>query len=214
MDKEIIEVLLKEYEIRSDELAQQEKRYHQQTRFTYLYFSVVIGVISALSMKEELQKLLTNPQIPAARLEVLYFLLLFLAALIGFYLFASTVDALCMVYLLGKRRGKIEDLINTEANNKNLLAWDNKDLPGFLSLKWKRIKTWIKPPVMVAIWIFLFVIVTNILLCFTCFLIARKYATLYSIFIGLATCFNLYQWLALHGIGVPYIRSDLLTKKP
>lgn len=206
MTNDKIELLLKEYEDRREENAWHTQRYHKQSNFTYLYASVIIAISGVLSSNQELVKNFASLRISGESLNLFYLVLLSLAAMVGYYLFASTLDALFMLYVNGIRAAVIEKLINAEAK-ENILIWNSKILNYFFDSKLIRIKSWIKPPVLVIAWIFLFFLATNGLLCFLCYLMAREFFYLFSIPVLIFTLFHMYQLFALNNLGVAHIWS-------
>jgi hypothetical protein len=203
---EKIELLLKEYEDRREENAWHTQRYHKQSNFTYLYASAIIAISGVLSSNQEIVNKMTALHISGESLTWFYLVLLSLAAMIGYYLFASTLDALFMLYVNGIRAGVIERLINAEAK-QDILIWNSKILKYFFDSQFVRIRSWVKPPVLVIAWIFLFFLATNGLLCFLCYLMARDFFFPFSFAVTVLTFFHLYQLFALNNIGAAHIWS-------
>ncbi len=218
MNRDKIDILLEEYKARTAEIINENQRYHRQTNFTYLYFSAIIGIITVLSSDDKLRGLLisANWNVGAGPLGLFYFILLFLAAIIGFYLFASVIDALRTLYLHSLRRAAIERLLNNETGEE-LLVWDSEIIFShlfffFLIRDKKGICCWIKPSILVAFWVFVFFITTNLMLCFLCSVIARQYLLLYSLIVGIGALFSIHQWFALHCVGFAQMRQEVEAK--
>jgi hypothetical protein len=201
-----VELLLKEYEDRREENAWHTQRYHKQSNFTYLYASAIIAIAGVLSSSEDLRNTLTALHISGESLKWFYLVLLSLAAMIGYYLFSSTLDALFMLFVNGIRAGVIEKLINAEAK-EDILIWNSKILNHFFDSRLIRVNSWIKPPVLVTAWIFLFFLATNGLLCFLCYLMTEQFFYPYTVAIAVFTVFHIYQLFSLNTIGAPYIWS-------
>jgi len=216
MNKDKIDILMEEYKARTTEIVNENQRYHQQTNFTYIYFSAIIGIITVLSSSNNLRHLLVRLNVSVGSLDLFYFVLLSLAAMIGFYLFASTIDALRTLYLHSLRRATIENLLNAEVGQK-LLIWDSDIIFPHLFFNKiicnkKGICCWVKPNILVAFWIFIFFITTNLMLCFLCSLIVKRYLLFYSFAVGVCTLFSIHQWFALRYIGFPQMKEEVETK--
>lgn len=214
-----IEILLEEYKVRTDEISKEAARYHQQTQFATMYFSLITsvsGIIGILANKENFKNMVPKslPNIDLIS-DIFYLALLFLAAIISYYFFISTLDALRTLYLNSIRRGIIERKINYEMKS-NLLVWDQDIYPkhlfknGIIVNRGQMI--WIKPNILVAFWIFTFFIVTNTMLCFLSFIMVRKYWLYYAIFVFISVFFSLHQWFALHSTGYHTMRNEIRAK--
>lgn len=215
MDRDRIDILIEEYKARTAEIINENKRYHRQTDFTHLYFTVIIAICAFLSPNDKLNDFLTkiNSNINADSLALFYFIILFLAAMIGFYLFASVTDALRTLYLHSLRRGAIEKLLNIGVGQK-LLVWDSEIIFSHLFSDKiirdkKGICCWVKPNILVAFWVFIFFITANLMLCFLCSVIAKKYLLFYSLVAGIGTVFSIHQWFALHSVGYLQMRQEI-----
>lgn len=219
MDRDKIDILIEEYKARTAEIINENQRYHRQTNFTYLYFSAIIGIITALSSDGRLRCLLAriNWVVDQGSLALFYFILLFLAAIIGFYLFASVIDALRTLYLHSFRRGVIERLLNEGAGQK-LLVWDSEIIFSHLFFDKQLIRDkkgiccWVKPNILVALWVFLFFITANLMLCFLCSVIAKEYWLFYSLIAAAGTLFSIHQWFALHYTGILQMQEEVEAK--
>ncbi|MEW6062304.1 MAG: hypothetical protein AB1600_10250, partial [Bacteroidota bacterium] len=202
---EQLEVLLKEYEDRREENSIHFTRYNKQANYAYLYASVVIAISGILpSLETALAK------IPAEYQEIFLLAVFSFGAMVGFYLFSSTLDSLYMMYVNGIRAGVIEKQIN-EILGKDILLWNLQILNHLHSPKLIRIKDWIKPSVLVVVWTMLFFVSTVFVLCFLSYIFSPQYFVWYVVIVAILTAFHLYQWFALNKTGVHYL-WDLIQK--
>ena len=195
MDK--IEILFKEYEAISQEINIEKQRYNQQTNFANMYLTVILGITGGLLINKDLRSLLANPP---ANVGPLFFVASLAGAIMGFYLVASTMDALFAVYLLGTRKAAIEKLINAE-KGKDLLIWESKIWPHFY-FEFNEVKARNKPQYFVGLWVVLLLIVTNAMLTILCWLFTKNniLSLCYAVFVSIATLLCIHQWLDLNTI--------------
>ncbi|MBI1805160.1 MAG: hypothetical protein HY033_03710 [Ignavibacteriae bacterium] len=211
IDKQL-EALLKEHEDRREENSWHNNRYHKQANFAYLYASIVIAISGILPSLETVFK-----NVPKELQGSLFVLLLAFGAMIGFYLFASTLDALYMMYLNGIRASILETEINTILG-KDILIWNTQILNHFHSIKLIKVKDWLKPSVLVIFWTMFFFAATVAFLCFLCFAAAGQFfqgesailvPVTYLVIVAPIALYHLYQWKALSTTGVHYIWSTV-----
>jgi hypothetical protein len=205
-----IEILLKEYDVRGIEISETTSRYHKQTNFTYLYASVIIAIAGVFSSSEDIPKSFKNLALAVHHLDILFIFLLSMAALMGFYLFATTMNSLYMIYLNSARRAALEELINKEMEDE-VLVWDTKIIARFFSIKFQGVKSWINPSLIVGMWILVFFIGTNFFLCFLCSLVAKRFLIFFVPVVALVTLAHVQQYIALNTAGIKHILSIVAT---
>lgn len=201
---EKLDILIKEYDTRTAEISDATQRYHRQTNFTYLYTSVIISITGLLSSSKEARDNLLSLQAAVGSLDIIYLLLLSLAAMIGFYLFSSTMDSLFMLTVNGARRAALERMINEELG-ENTMEWDNRIISHLLSKSFVGVGLWVKPNLLVAVWIFLFFIATNVLLGLLSFVLVAHLAIIYTAILSILAAFHVFQWYMLTCTGNKYI---------
>ncbi|TAL69299.1 MAG: hypothetical protein EPN82_07090 [Bacteroidetes bacterium] len=206
----IIDVLLKEYEDRRNENSWHTERYHKQIKFVTIYFSILISIISLLSNlnnKEILNKAIIIENL-SINYDIIIYIILIVAPVLGFYLFTVVLDALFMLAINGIRAGIIEIKINKLVDN-SILVWNHKIISNLFSLDKTHYKSWIKPNLLLSIWVFIIYLAVNISFCIFCYYSANSMFFIYSYILIALTIFHLYQFLAFHLIGVQHISDEI-----
>jgi len=171
-----IDLLLKEYSNRFDEMKFHSSRYHTQSNIVYIYFTAIISISSFILTNNTLfNKVLSQHQLQP----IFVLLILVLALITAYYLYTLMQDALCMIFINGSRIGAIEKLINNRVK-RDLLVWDSEIISKYHCNRWIY-KGWIKPSFIMSFWAFLILTILTILLCFICYILIKPYFLPYLI---------------------------------
>jgi hypothetical protein len=199
-DKEKIEILLKEYDHRFDEIKFYIDKYNQQGNYLNILLTLIIGFITAtISNWDKIDLFFKSVN---SNHFLLPFILIFTLILTN-YFYSLQNDSLTMVFLNGIRISYIEKKINEIAKEK-LLMWDHSIIPSYHSDKNNLINNgWIKPTFMSWFWSILVMLCIYTLLATICYLFANHF---FYIFIGLEIIFGLFhtiqaRYLNTRGVG-------------
>ena len=199
-----VEVLLKEYDHRFEEMKLHSNRYHAQSNITYAYITCLIAIASFLITNNGF---FYSVLIDVRNLFVL--ILLIFVLIVAYYLYSLMQDALCMIYINGIRLSSIEKLINIKMN-RELLLWDSKIISRYHNSKWI-FKGWIKPSFILVFWAFLMVVILNIILCIVCYSYAKIFFWWYFSISTVLFIYNIWQTFTLNTTGVRFL-TDLVNK--
>jgi hypothetical protein len=139
-------------------------------------------------------------------LYVLYCGFLFFGPLFLFHLFASIMDALCLIRLNGERLGAIEIQINKQAGEE-LLVWEHKAVPHFFGFDQMHVGGWIKPNILAGIWMFLIFILLCASFCVLAFKFVPFLSYVYIPLVLFLMLFHIRQWILMLTIGFESIHS-------
>ena len=201
-----INVLLKEYDHRFEEVKQYSKRYNFQANVTYGYIMALIGVITLLLSDHNLFANLSS-----SIRSLFVFVISLFSIIVAYYLYTILQDALAMIYINGNRIGTIEKSIN-KILNKEILTWDHKIIIRYHRAK-SIIKGWVRPSVMMVVWAFLVIVFLNLILIFVCYLFSKQY---FWIYVGISVAlliFHLWQTFAFNLIGVNFFSKIAETEE-
>jgi hypothetical protein len=213
MQNDQVETLLKEYDARRAEINIANTQYRQTVGLSYLYLPAIVtatGIFSSPTSSPLLGSSVKHPQL-------LWLFVLSLAFLMGVALFAHALDSLSMILLMGCRCAQIEQEINTRLGSA-VLQWDSRIAPAWFSNSFSRKGFWIKPQVLLAFWMFLFISASHVFLCFMAYALTRDFATIFSIVVLIITMFNFMQWRATLSAGTAEMKriiddNDEVTTK-
>lgn len=196
-----LEILLAEYKTRGDEIIMLAQRYGRlmMTVITLLSVTAIVGNLASKGIP-------VSPNQPPSGKVVPDWVsyasnILFALPLLVFYLVASTMDSLHVLWLNGMRRAEIENAINLLAG-KRLLVWDIAIVPEvFVGRNFIKYPFWIKPNLLQAF--FLTVLMGATFYSLTT--LARTSwnshwgAVLYGVFLWGGMLFIAYQWTIFFG---------------
>lgn len=200
LDKEI-EVLLKEYDHRFEEVIFHSSRYHKQSNIVYGYIMFLIAFSSFLMENKDFINNIKG---------LFLFLLLIFALTFAYYLYTIMQDALFMIYLNGARISSIEKSINKILNNE-LLLWDSEIMKMFNEEQMGAQKGWIKPSFTMVLIAFIMVVILYIILSLICYFYARDYFYYFLITSSILLTFIVLQTLKLNTVGVEFIKKIFLN---
>ncbi len=197
MEKERIEILLKEYDHRFDEVKFYGNKYNQQSNNINILLTLVIALFTAIVSNWEKIRTFENVQL------LILFILTFILILTN-YFYSLQNDSLAMTYINGIRISYLERKIN-KITKDNLLMWDHSIIKSYHSNNKLFInKYWVKPSNVTWIWSMFIMVFIYILLGVLCFL----YADYFNCFLMLEIIFGLFYILqarALKTKGVEYM---------
>jgi hypothetical protein len=207
-------LLLKDYDNRYTEMKLHMKRYHSQSNYMYIFFSLFISTLSFLLSKiytttDAATK--TDIKLPVELLNfnpIFLFVILLLCLFLMYYMYVLLQDALCMMYINMYRIGSLENKIN-EIAGKHILTWDSEILISYHKPTPVFHKFWVKPSYSLPVWGLLVMTVLNILLCLICYSFLRSYFTLFSIISGILFIFNLVQSIKINTVGRPLMQRTV-----
>ncbi len=197
MEKERIEILLKEYDHRFDEVKFYGDKYNQQSNNINILLTLVIALFTVIVSNWEKIQTFENIQL------LILFILTFILVLTN-YFYSLQNDNLAMTYINGIRISYLEKKINEIAKD-NLLMWDNSIIKSYHSNNNFFIhKYWVKPSNVTWIWSVFVMVFIYILLGVLCFLYTGyfKYFLILEIIFGF---FYISQARALNTKGVEYM---------
>jgi len=197
-----LEVLLKEYDHRFDEVKFYIDKYNQRSNYLNILFTIVITLFSiVISNIEKINEQILSQQNTSIFIPlVLLFIILF-----SIYLSSLQTDSLTMTLLNGTRISNLEKEIN-KIIGEDLLIWDNSIVTKFH--KGKTIyKGWIKPTFLSAFWGTILFILLYVILGAVCYLSARNFFVFFVIIESLLGVFQIIQEKLLFPIGIKYMEN-------
>jgi hypothetical protein len=197
----VIEIFLKEYDHRFQEVLHHLERYDKQADYLNLFLTSIIAGAGIL-FSDKLRVYLTP---------TLIFVFLLFGAAFVFYLFSAIVNSLFMIYLNGGRIAGIEREIN-ERTGSNILNWDSVAMPHFFKLKPIGKDLWVRPTVLAGLWIFIIFLLICGILCFLCFQFAPAQARFYIPAMAFLAIFHIYQWALLNSVGLKEVRTFFMSE--
>ncbi|MDR1198076.1 MAG: hypothetical protein LBK94_03555 [Prevotellaceae bacterium] len=209
MTTDKLDILLKEYDIRHSIQKMYIEKYEQLVTFMNLYFSV-FSVLIGYIISDKGTGILTFLQslgYSNFTKNFICVILLTLFACIMYFILSYILDKLFMMGINGARIQVLEKLLNKETQS-DYLIFENKIIPYFLGPKLIYVNGAFKPPIMIAFWMVLVVLIYSVLLCCLCFFIANTFFVTFSLFIFFFTTFTLCQFYYSINMG-----SDLITQE-
>lgn len=206
-NKTKVDLLLKEYDHRFEEILLHTKHYHKQSNYIYVFTSLIIA-LSTLMLSKNTQDALINYGLDKHSLN--YFLLFFLilSISIAFYFYSILLSSLFLTYLNGSRIAYLENMLNKIVDD-DILVWDSKIIPKHYTPNNIIKSGWVNPNILSGFWAFLFLILISMALCITSYILFRAYAWFYIVPVLLLTGFHIKQWYLLHTIGIQNIRENI-----
>ena len=201
-DKEKIDILLKEYDHRFEEVKFYSERYHQQSNHLNILLTLIVGFIAALlpnwDKVNEFFGMVRNNNY------LLPFILVFVLVLTN-YFYSLQNDSLAMLYLNGIRISVIEKKINAILG-ENLLMWDNSIIPAYHSDNKNTILGgMVKPTFISWLWSILVLACVFTLFVIVCALFAPKQLLWFLPLVLITGTFHIYQSRKLNGQGVQFL---------
>lgn len=206
-NKTNIDILLKEYDHRFQEVLLHSKRYHKQSNYIYIFTSIIIAVCTLIFSKNT-QEAIINFGLDKQTLNTFLIFFLIISISIAYYFYSTIMEALFVIYMNGSRIAFIEESIN-KITGKDILVWDSKLIPRFFNPRLMYKKGWVSPNIISGIWAFLFLLIITIALCITSYMILGINALFYIIPVSLLTVYHISQWILLHTVGLQSIRENI-----
>lgn len=203
-----VDILLKEYDHRFQEILHHLERYDKQADYLNLFLTSIIGV-GGLLFSDKMRGYLTSSS--TIKPQWIYASFLVFGGFLLFYLFSSIVNSLFMLYLNGGRIAAIEIEVN-ERFGECLLNWDSVAMPHFFRLKSVGKGLWIRPTVLAGLWILLIFLLVCGILGFLCLEFAPELSLLYIPVITFLAVFHIHQWALLNSVGRSTITKFFTSK--
>ena len=217
--EQIVNTLMREYELHKQELLLQIDLYNRQTKYIQVYGAILFGLLAfifrvspkliskfdignGISVAEQFKESMVF-DLPAF---VIPMLLIFAAAII-FYLVSTIMSSSYMFLIIRGRMAEIEDKVNTLLGEPGLLSYETKITPHFLEENSYGVGLF-TPHALSGIWrVFLFFSVIGILIGIAVEKLPTPWGYVYSIIVGYISLFLSAQYYALYKRGKRYIKN-------
>ncbi|WP_040433075.1 hypothetical protein, partial [Chlorobium ferrooxidans] len=206
-NKDILDLLCIDHDNRFNEMRDHMTRYNNQVGVVYIFISIISAVITYL-FSESGGKLF-SAFLPI-NVKCAYAFLLIIISAILYYLIASMMDALFMIYANGVRMSQIERRINSIVG-EDVWIWDTKIIKEVHGINSWYYDGWVKTNYVLAIWIALIIISATAVLVLVWQVFVASYVFVYGGIMLVLLIFHILQWYFLQTKAVLYL--DKVSEK-
>jgi hypothetical protein len=195
---DLLNVLHWEYEHRFTEMIFHSQRYHKQSDLIYTLLAGIAAAGTAIFSDRMTEFLLHQFKGEASSFVfALHISFLVFGAVFLFYMFASILDSLVMIYLNGARLARIEQQINGIVG-REALVWDSVVIPDYFYLSLFKRGGIFKPNVLIGFWVLILLLLIVFSLCYICYIFIPGFFSYYLTIMILLAAIHITQWVALH----------------